>query len=145
MRKNISTPRACWVFPQSPTASGEYYFAGDQRERALPFLSIRDDARRLRRCFGGYQFYRRIVAYHIHYAVVLAYMPGQLIEYMDFSDTMLPEGIEGIHPRFAISWRNNWMLRKADYVVTYVTHTWGGAHRFACLARRNGKYVINIA
>lgn len=82
---------------------------------------------------------------HIHYAVVLAYMPGQLIEYMDFSDTMLPEGIEGIHPRFAISWRNNWMLRKADYVVTYVTHTWGGAHRFACLARRNGKYVINIA
>lgn len=82
---------------------------------------------------------------HIHYAVVLAYMPGQLIEYMDFSDTMLPEGIEGIHPRFAISWRNNWMLRKADNVVTYVTHTWGGAHRFACLARRNGKYVINIA
>lgn len=82
---------------------------------------------------------------HIHYEVVLAYMPGQLIEYVDFSDTMLPEGIEGIHPRFAISWRNNWMLQKADYVVTYFSHTWGGAYRFACHARQKGKYVINIA
>lgn len=82
---------------------------------------------------------------HIHYTVVLAYMPGQHMEYEDFSDTMLPEGIEGIHPRFAISWRNSWMLQKADYVVTYVTHTWGGAYRFACQARRKGKYVINIA
>lgn len=81
---------------------------------------------------------------HIRYAVVLAYMPGQLTEYANFSDTMVPEGIEVIHPRFAISWRNKWMLQKADYVVTYVTHTWGGAYRFACLARRKGKYVINI-
>lgn len=82
---------------------------------------------------------------HIRYAVVLAYMPGQLMEYEDFSDTMLPEGIEKIHPRFAISWRNHWMLQKADYVVTYVTHTWGGAYRFASQARRKGKHVINIA
>lgn len=81
---------------------------------------------------------------HIRYAVVLAYMPGQLTEYVNSSDTMVPEGIELIHPRFAISWRNNWMLQKADYVVTYVTHTWGGAYRFACQARRKGKYVINI-
>ena len=82
---------------------------------------------------------------HIHYEVVLAYMPGQLIEYVDFSDTMLPEGIEGIHPRFAISWRNNWMLQKADYVVTYFSHTWEGAYRFGCHARQKEKYVINIA
>ena len=82
---------------------------------------------------------------HIHYAVVLAYMPGQFMEYEDFSDTMVPEGIESIHPRFAIFWRNNWMLQKADYGVTYVTHTWGDAYRFASQARRKGKYVINIA
>lgn len=47
------------------------------------------------------------VAYpNIEYAVVLAYMPGRKAEYEDFSDTMLPEGIEAIHPHFAISWRN---------------------------------------
>ena len=45
----------------------------------------------------------------INYAVVLAYMPGKKTEYDDYSDTMLPEGIESVHPRYAISWRNNWM------------------------------------
>ena len=54
--------------------------------------------------------------YHqINYAVVLAYIPGKQNEYDNYSDTMLPEGIESVHPRYAISWRNNWMLRQSDY------------------------------
>ena len=53
---------------------------------------------------------------HIRYAVVLAYMPGQQTEYDDFSDTMLPEGIEEVHLRYAIDWRNRWMLRQSQYV-----------------------------
>lgn len=79
-----------------------------------------------------------------HYAVVLAYMPGKRNEYDDYSDTMLPEGIELIHPNYAISWRNNWMLRQADYVVTHITHAWGGAAQFAQKARRQKKVVINL-
>ena len=81
----------------------------------------------------------------INYAVVLAYMPGKQTEYGDHSDTMLPEGIESVHPRYAISWRNNWMLRRADYVVTYITHGWGGAAQYADKARRQKKTVINIS
>ena len=80
----------------------------------------------------------------INYAVVLAYMPGKKTEYDDYSDTMLPEGIESVHPHYAISWRNNWMLRESDYVVTYITHTWGGAYRCAEKARRQKKVVINL-
>ena len=81
---------------------------------------------------------------HINYAVVLAYMPGAKTEYDDYSDTMLPEGIEVIHPRFAISWRNDWMLRQSDYVVTYITHTWGGAYQYSEKARKSQKYIITI-
>ena len=81
----------------------------------------------------------------INYAVVLAYMPRKQTEYGDHSDTMLPEGIESVHPRYAISWRNNWMLRRADYVVTYITHGWGGAAQYADKARRQKKTVINIS
>ena len=81
----------------------------------------------------------------INYAVVLAYIPGKQTEYDDYSDTMLPEGIESVHPRYAISWRNNWMLRQSDYVVTYITHSWGGAARYVELAKKQRKYVINIA
>ena len=81
----------------------------------------------------------------INYAVVLAYIPGKQNEYDDYSDTMLPEGIESVHPRYAISWRNNWMLRQSDYVVTYITHSWGGAAQYAAKAARQGKTVINLA
>ena len=81
----------------------------------------------------------------INYAVVLAYMPRKQNEYDDYSDTMLPEGIESVHPHYAISWRNNWLLQQVDYVVSYITHSWGGAAQYAAKAKRQGKTVINIA
>ena len=81
---------------------------------------------------------------HINYAVVLAYMPGKKTEYDDYPDTILPEGIESVHPHYAISWRNNWMLRNSDYVVTYITHTWGGAAQYTKKASKQGKIIVNI-
>ena len=84
--------------------------------------------------------------YHeIDYAVVLAYMPEKQTEYDDYSDTMFPEGIESVYPRYAISWRNNWMLRQSEYVVTYITHSWGGAVQFVTKAKKTHKVVIEIS
>ena len=80
----------------------------------------------------------------INYAVVLAYMPSGKTEYDDYSDTMLPEGIESVHPHYAISWRNNWMLKQSDYVVTYITHTWGGAAQYVKKAGAQKKIVIKL-
>lgn len=79
----------------------------------------------------------------VNYAVVLERMPEKQNE--DFSDTMLPEGIERVPPRFAIVWRNKWMLRQSDFVVIYITHAWGGAAQFAEMAVRQKKTVINLA
>lgn len=83
----------------------------------------------------------------INYTVVLERLPGKQNEDYpeDYSDTMLPEGIEEVPPRFAISWRNKWMLRQSDYVVTYITHSWGGAAQFAEIAEHQKKPVINLA
>lgn len=83
---------------------------------------------------------------HIRYAVVLERFPPKRDEFdtRDYSDTMLPEGIETVHPRFAISWRNKWMIKQSDYVVTYITHSWGGADQFAENAKRQEKLVINL-
>lgn len=47
--------------------------------------------------------------------------------------------------RFAISWRNKWMLKQVDTVITYVTHPASGAWEFEKLAVKQGKRVINIA
>ena len=78
----------------------------------------------------------------IDYAVVLERLP--LKPDGDGNDTMLPEGIETVPPRFAISWRNKWMLDRADFVVTYVTHGWGGAAQTLQYARRKHKRIINL-
>ncbi len=82
---------------------------------------------------------------HIQYAVVLAYMPGKQNVYEDHRDTMVPEGVENVHPQYAVSWRNDWMLKQADYVVTYIAHPWGGAARYAQKAVRAGKATVNLA
>ena len=83
--------------------------------------------------------------YPITYSVVLAYLPTKKNEYEDHSNTILPEGIETVPKRFAISWRNKWMIEQSDIVVTYVTHTFGGAAQFKEMAKRQGKTVIELS
>ena len=84
---------------------------------------------------------------HITYNVVLAYMPGAKEEWSanEPMETLYPEGLESVHPRYAISWRNKWMIHESDVVVAYIDHSWGGAAQFAELAERKKKRVINIA
>lgn len=79
---------------------------------------------------------------HIQVCVVLAYLPTEKNEYDDMADTMYPD-IEG-HPKFAIERRNRWMIDRSDYCICYINHTWGGAYKFARMAKRRSKTVINI-
>ena len=79
---------------------------------------------------------------HIRVCVVLAYLPTEKSEYDDMADTMYPE-IEG-HPKFAIDRRNQWMIDRSDFLLCHINHTWGGAYKFARLAKRRGKTVINL-
>ena len=83
--------------------------------------------------------------YPITYNIVLAYIPTKKSEYDSFTNTLLPEGIETIPKRFAISYRNKWMIQQADVVVTYVTHSFGGAAQFKAMAERQGKTVIELS
>lgn len=83
--------------------------------------------------------------YPITYNIVLAYIPTKKSEYDSFTNTLLPEGIETIPKRFAISYRNKWMIQQADAVVTYVTHSFGGAAQFKAMAERQGKTVIELS
>lgn len=84
-------------------------------------------------------------AYPITYSVVLAYLPTKKSEHDDYTNTILPEGIETVPKRFAISYRNKWMIQQADVVVTYVTHSFGGAAQFKALTQRQGKKVIELS
>lgn len=83
--------------------------------------------------------------YPINYSIVLAYLPEKESEYEDYSNTIYPEGIETVPKRFAISWRNKWMIKQADTVVTYVTRSYGGAAKFKLEAEKNGKKIIELS
>ena len=85
------------------------------------------------------------VIYPIKYNVVLAYLPDVRNANDDMSDTIYPEGLENVPKRFAISWRNKWMIKQSDIVVTYVTHSFGGAAQFKKLAQNQGKTVIELS
>ena len=80
--------------------------------------------------------------YEIKYYVVLAYLPYNkpCVE-----NSLLPEGIEDLPPKHAIPYRNEWMIKKSDYVVTYVTRSFGGAYRFKNLSISQNKKVIEIS
>ena len=83
---------------------------------------------------------------YILYHVVLAYMPTEKRENALYQDieTLLPEGIETVPKRFAISWRNQWMIRQADMIVCYITHSWGGAAQFVEYAKNKNREIIRI-
>ena len=83
--------------------------------------------------------------YPITYSVVLAYLPTEKNKYDDLTNTIYPEGIETVPKRFAISYRNKWMVEQSDVVVTYVTHSFGGAWQFKAMALRQGKTVIELS
>lgn len=81
---------------------------------------------------------------HIHYAIVLAYLPTEKRAGEDYADTLYPEGLELGPPRFAIERRNKWMLEQADCCICYVNRTWGGAYKFTKQAKSRGLTVINL-
>lgn len=74
----------------------------------------------------------------VSYSVVLAYLPTTHKEDWPYSkrETVYPEGLETIHPKYAIAWRNNWMVDSSDIAISYVTHSWGGAAKYTELAKK---------
>ena len=59
-------------------------------------------------------------------------------------DTSLYPPIETTPPRYAISKRNEWMMKNADIIIAYVNHSYGGAYKSLQVAKRNKKEIINI-
>lgn len=85
---------------------------------------------------------------NITYSVALAYLPGIKPEYENYyadEETLLPDGIEVGPARFAIDRRNKWMVEQADYVITHVTHSWGGAAKFKELAEKGENRSLTLA
>ena len=60
-------------------------------------------------------------------------------------DLIIYPEIEDKPKRYAITYRNKYMVEAADYVVAYVSHGWGGAYATYNYAKRKGKNIFNLA
>ena len=77
----------------------------------------------------------------IEYCVVYAYLPQ---DSKDFLHTVYPEGIENVPKRFAINYRNNWLIQKSDIVITFVVKSYGGTAKFKKIAEKQGREIIEL-
>lgn len=84
---------------------------------------------------------------HIGCFVVLAYLPGKrsAVPPPKNLETIFPEALENVPPKFAIIHRNRWMAEHADMVIAYVSSPGGGAADAMKFAQKRGKTVINLA
>ena len=60
-------------------------------------------------------------------------------------DEIIYPGLERVPPRYAIVHRNRWMVERADLLIAYVTHRWGGAFGTLQRAKRVEIPVVNLA
>lgn len=81
----------------------------------------------------------------IRYEVVLAYLPKVTDPFYEAYYTVFPEGLETVPPRYAISYRNRWLVEHCDIFITFVRFSTGGAAQFKELALKKNKIVIELS
>ena len=82
--------------------------------------------------------------YDITVGVVLAYFPTKKTNSFLEQYSIYPDELVNIPRKYAISYRNNYMLKESDFVIAYITKNTGGAAKFIQKAIRQKKKVINL-
>ena len=80
----------------------------------------------------------------IRYTVVLAYMPDEHIKELYGEDTLIPDGMESVPKKFAISKRNDWMIQQSGFAVCYVYKVTGGAAKFREKTKKRKLRIIDV-
>ena len=78
--------------------------------------------------------------------LVLPYLKKDIEQYEKYYNAIvLPEGIEKVHPKKAITRRNEWMIENCDMLICYAKHKNGGAYTVWKYAEKLRKRIINLA
>lgn len=63
---------------------------------------------------------------------------------VDLYDYTLYPPIENTPMRFAISKRNEWMVKNSDVLIAYIENSFGGAVKMLNIAKKNNKTIIQL-
>ncbi|MBE6694567.1 MAG: hypothetical protein E7589_07370 [Ruminococcaceae bacterium] len=139
------------------TFSGHSDFinAGEYEQRMFDILDSIISDEHVDMYLGGYgnfddfayeccQKYKKIHS-NISLIYVSPYLDNKKGLSIEKYDAMIYPEIEGKPRRFAIIYRNRYMVEKSDYVIAFVKHEWGGAYDTYRYAEKKGKVIFNIA
>ena len=79
----------------------------------------------------------------VRLVLILPYLNRPMLQKDFYDATVYPE-IEDKPKRFAILYRNKWMVEKATLIIAYINHTWGGAYTTYLHALRRKKVIVNL-
>ena len=81
---------------------------------------------------------------NVKYSIVLSHISETALN-GEQEKTVFPEGQELALPKFAVSKRNEWLLKNSSVVIAYVINHSSNSYRIIEKARRKGLKIINLA
>ncbi len=77
--------------------------------------------------------------------LVLPYKVAALKDYEKYYDNIIiPDRVDGAHPKAAITLRNKWMVEQSDLVIVYIERDTGGAYVAMTYAEKLKKKCIHL-
>ena len=131
-----------------------HFSASEEHEKCLlAFLEATVGDRDADMYFGGYGGFdlfsfvccKKFKQKHpkVNLLLITPYINRSLYAEEAYDGIIYPE-IECQPLRFAIIYRNRWMVENADCVVAYVNHSYGGAYTTYQYAKRKRKHIYNL-
>ena len=76
--------------------------------------------------------------------ITIEYQKRRLENLEKLYDGIIYPEIEEKPLKFAILYRNRWMIERADYIICSISHSWGGAYKSYRYAKKMKKRIYNI-
>ena len=80
----------------------------------------------------------------VDYKIVLSKI-NELAISKNQSKTVFPLGFESFPPKFAVSKRNDWLIKNSDFAIVYVENKFTNSYKLLLKSIKHGLTVINIA
>ena len=97
---------------------------------------------------GNFDFYAQCLlrelkneGFKINFSIVLSRL-GELSVSKNQSDTIFPEEPENGLPKFAISKRNEWLIKKSSFLITYTKHKFSNSQKWLEQAIKKGDFCF---
>ncbi len=82
-------------------------------------------------------------SYDINYSIVLSRI-DEVSLFGEQSKTIFPAELDFSIPKFAVSKRNEWMIKTCDFAIVYVENRYSNSYKWMQRSHKKGLKIINL-